>query len=239
MSEPQRGARVHWASAPSTPYVFLAQMFMAVEIISNITATKSVELFSGFSLALGPVQILPVVTDGAFLLFPLSYVIGDVLSEVYGFKATRRVVWAGFAGLVLAALCFRAAISLPAAPFFDRTAAFASVLGATPWLLAAGLAGFVCGELVNSYVLVALKRRSGERRLWLRLSGSTLAGEFVDTVVFCSIAASAIGIATWRDFINYTVFGFLWKSSVEFLVMPVTYQAIKFVKRAEPSYGIV
>jgi uncharacterized integral membrane protein (TIGR00697 family) len=237
MSEPQHGARARWAAAPSTPYVFLAQIFMAIEIISNITATKSVELFSGFSFAVGPVQILPVVTDGAFLLFPLSYVIGDVLSEVYGFKATRRVVWAGFAGLVLAALCFRVAISLPAAPFFDRKEAFASVLGATPWLLAAGLAGFVCGELVNSYVLVALKRRSGERRLWLRLSASTLAGEFVDTLVFCSIAASAIGIATWRDFINYTVFGFLWKSAVEFLVMPVTYQAIKIVKRVEPSYG--
>ena len=237
MPQPERRAQVRWAASPSAPYAVLAQLFMAIEIISNITASKGVELFSGASFAIGPVQILPVVTDGAFFLFPLSYVIGDVLSEVYGFKATRRVVWAGFAGLILAAVCFRAAIGLPAASFYDRGGAFGQVLGATPWLLAAGLAGFVSGELVNSYVMVALKRRSGERRLWLRLSSSTLAGEFVDTLVFCSIAAGAIGIATWRDFVNYTVFGFLWKSAMEFLVMPVTYQVIKLVKRLEPSYS--
>lgn len=232
----EHGADVRWAALPSAPYVVLAQLFMAVEIISNITAGKGVELFSGASFAIGPVQVLPIVTDGAFFLFPLSYVIGDVLSEVYGFKATRRVVWAGFAGLLLAAVCFRAVIGLPSARFYDRTEAFGQVLGAAPRLLAAGLAGFVLGELVNSYVMVALKRRSGERKLWLRMSASTLAGECVDTVVFCSLAAGVIGIAAWRDFVNYAVFGFLWKSAVEFLVMPVTYQVVRLVKRLEPSY---
>ncbi|WP_026919466.1 queuosine precursor transporter [Gordonia shandongensis] len=222
----------------STPYyAVLTAVFVGIMLISNIAATKAVVLFDGWlRFDLGPLHVDGLVTDGAFFLFPLSYVVGDVISEVYGFRAMRRTIASGFAVIVLASLCFWAAIALPAAGFYDGQAGFESVLGTVPRIVAAGLAGYVVGELLNSFVLVRMKARAGERRLWARLIGSTVIGEFFDTLVFCSIAATAIGIATWSDFANYVVIGFVWKTLVEVVVMPVTYAVVRAVKRAEPTY---
>ena len=105
-----------------------------------------------------------------------------------------------------------------------------------PQILLASMAGFVAGELLNSYVLVAMKARTGEGTLWARLLGSTVAGELADTTIFCLIAASAIGISTGSDLLNYIVVGFVWKTLVEAVVMPVTYVTIGFIKKREPSY---
>lgn len=231
-----RSGKAVFARLSSPYYPVLTAVFVGVMLISNIAATKAVVLFHWLQFDLGPLHVNGLVTDGAFFLFPLSYVIGDVISEVYGFRAMRRTIASGFGVIVLASLCFWAAIELPAADFYDGQAGFEAVLGTVPRIVAAGLAGYVVGELLNSYVLVKMKERAGEQHLWARLIGSTVVGEFFDTLVFCSIAATAIGISTWSDFANYVVIGFVWKTLVEVLIMPVTYAVVRHLKRAEPSY---
>lgn len=233
----QKPNRAVFAKVSSPYYAFLMALFVGVMLISNITGTKGVTLFTSWlHVSLGPIQMNGLVTDGAFYLFPLAYVLGDVISEVYGFRAMRRAIFAGFAILLLASVCFWLTILLPAADFYDNQAAFKAVAGVVPQFLLAGLAGYLAGEFLNSFVLVKMKERAGEQRLWARLLGSTVVGEFADTLVFCSIAASALGISTWGDFINYTAVGFVWKTLVEILIMPITYQVCGWLKRREPSY---
>lgn len=203
-----------------SPYPYLLALFCAVFLISNITAQKGV--------ALGP-----LITDGAFFLFPISYVIGDVIAEVYGFKAARRAVFTGFAIAVIAVLSFYIAIWLPAADFYDMNDTFAAVLGLLPRIVAASLTGYVVGQLLNAWVLQKMKDRFGTDRLWARLIGSTIVGEFADTLLFCSIAASVIGIDSAGAFVNYVVVGFVWKTAMEVLLLPVTYPTIAAVRRAE------
>lgn len=201
-------------------YPVLLALFVSVFVISNITATKGVTLG-------------PIITDGAFFLFPLAYIIGDVLAECYGFRATRRAIWTGFAVMLLAVAAFTIAIALPAADFYDGQDSFASVLGVVPRIVIASLVGYLAGQLLNSYVLVAIKKRTGEKTLWARLIGSTIVGEFGDTLLFCLIAAPVIGITTIGDTINYTLVGFLWKTGIEVIMMPLTYAAIAWVKKRE------
>lgn len=239
MTAPAKPAspRVAFAETSSRYYPMLVALFVGVMLISNITGTKGVVLFDDWlHLDLGPIHLNGLITDGAFYLFPLAYVLGDVISEVYGFRAMRRTIFAGFAVLLLASLCFWLTIELPAADFYEGQEAFRTVAGVVPQFLLAGLAGYIVGEFLNSFVLVKMKERAGEKRLWARLISSTVVGEFADTLVFCSIAASALGISTATDFWNYTIIGFVWKTLVELLVMPVTYGVVGWLKRAEPTY---
>ena len=231
-NQPPQPAATQPKSAPSkavfarttSSYVMpLAVFFVAVMMISTLTGTKGVQL--------GPLN-----TDGAFYLFPLAYVLGDVISEVYGFRTMRRVVWVGFAALILMSLCMWITIELPAASFYTHQDAFVAVAGVVPQILGASLAGYLVGEIMNSWVLVKIKERTGEKSLWARLIGSTMVRELADTLIFCSIAASAIGISTGRDFLNYVVVGYLWKTCAEIVVMPLTYQVVRWIKRREPSY---
>lgn len=203
-----------------SPFPYLLAVFCSVFLISNITAQKGV--------ALGP-----LLTDGAFFLFPLSYVIGDVIAEVYGFNAARRAVFTGFGIAVLAVASFYIAIALPAADFYDMQDTFAAVLGLLPRIVLASLAGYVVGQLLNAWVLQKMKDRFGTDRLWARLIGSTVVGEFADTLLFCSIAAGVIGIATAGEFVNYVVVGFLWKTLMEVILLPITYPTIAWVRRQE------
>jgi len=218
-------------------YPGIVVLFTAVLMISNICATKGIAFFGDADFSLGPLQILPIITDGGFFLFPLAYVLGDVLSEVYGFAATRRAVFYGFGAVALSALCFWIAQALPSAEFYGNQESFEAVLGVVPRMLLAGLAGYLIGQLLNSYILVRIKERTQEKHLWARLIGSTVVGEFADTLVFCSIAAGAIGITTWDDFVNFVIIGFLWKTLVEILLLPVTYRVIAYVKKREPTYA--
>lgn len=203
-----------------SPYPYLVAVFCAVFLISNITAQKGV--------ALGP-----LITDGAFFLFPISYVIGDVIAEVYGFGAARRAVFTGFGIALLAVASFYIAIWLPAADFYDMQDTFSAVLGLLPRIVAASLAGYVVGQLLNAWVLQRMKDRFGTGNLWARLIGSTIVGEFADTLLFCSIAAGVIGIATAGEFVNYVVVGFLWKTLMEVILLPITYPTIAWVRRTE------
>lgn len=215
--------RIAFAKVGSAYYPVLVAVFTALVIISNVTATKGV--------AFGP-----LITDGGFLVFPLTYVIGDVLSEVYGFRAARRAIFTGFAMNALAALAFWITVYLPAADFYANQEHFANVVGAYTQLIVAGLAGFLVGQTLNAWAVVRIKQRTKEKHLWARLIGSTFVGQLGDTLVFCAIAAGAIGITSIGDFVTYAALGWLYKTAVEIVVLPVTYRVIAFIKRREPSY---
>lgn len=225
-----------FADVSRSYYPTFVALFTATLLISNICATKGVAFLVDYEVSLGPIQILPIITDGGFFLFPLAYIIGDVLSEVYGFKAARRAIFLGFGALILGALCFWLLLALPPADFYEHQSSLEAVVGVYPRLLLAGLAGYLVGQLLNSATLVLIKERTKEKHLWARLLGSTIVGEFADTLIFCSIAAGAIGIDSWSTFFNYLIIGFLWKTLIEVLVMPVTYLVIGHVKKNEPTY---
>ena len=218
-----------FASVGSKYYAVLIGVFVGLVLISNIAATKAI--------AFGPiVGGFSIYTDGAFILFPLSYVVGDVLTEVYGFRAMRRAIYVGFAMEAIAVLTFWAAIFLPAAEFYGNQEAFKAVVGASTLIIIGSLAGFVCGQTLNSWIVVVMKARTKERHLWARLVGSTIVGELADTLVFASFAAAAIGIDTVRAFVIYVVWGWLYKTAVEVVVLPITYRVIAYIKRREPTY---
>jgi queuosine precursor transporter len=198
-------------------------VFVALLLISNIGATKLI--------AFGP-----LITDGGVFLFPLVYIIGDVLAEVYGWKAARRAIVLAFAMSILAATTFWVVqISPPAADYVNQEA-FEAVLGFVPRIVLASVLGFLVGQLLNAYVLVWIKARTKGRRLWVRLLGSTAVGEFADTLVFCTVAF--YGIITGTEFVIYVVFGYVYKTLVEVVLLPVTYAVIAWVKRREPTYGL-
>lgn len=201
-------------------YPVLLALFTTIFVLSNIVSTKGV-------------QVGPLVTDGAFFLFPAAYVIGDVISECYGFRAARRAVWTGFLAMIIAVSTFYVAILLPAASFYEEQAAFAATLGLAPRIVVASLSGYAAGQLLNAWLLTLMKDRLGERGLWKRLLGSTVVGEFGDTLIFCLIAAPVIGISTVGDTANYVVVGFVWKTLVEVVVMPITYLVIRRIKAHE------
>lgn len=203
-------------------YATVVAVFVGLLLISNIGATKLI-------------SVGPLITDGGAFLFPLVYVVGDVLSEVYGWRATRRAVLLAFGMSALAAGTFWLVQQAPPAADWPNQDAFEAVLGFVPRIVLASLAGFLVGQLLNAWVLVRIKARTLERRLWARLLGSTAVGEFADTLVFCTIAF--YGVITGWTFVNYVVTGYVYKVTVEVLVMPITYRVIAAVKRREPTYG--
>ena len=218
-----------FALTGSAYYPTLVAIFTGLVLISNVSATKGI--------AFGPIiGDWSLITDGGFIVFPLTYVIGDVLSEVYGFKATRRAIYIAFAMEAVAAFTFWLTAYLPAADFYTNQAAFEAVVKPFTQLIIAGLAGFIVGQTLNAWVVVRIKARTKEKHLWARLIGSTIVGEFADTVVFCAIAAGAIGISTWGDFLTYVALGWVYKTAVEIVVLPVTYRVIAYIKRREPTY---
>ena len=227
---------IHYATRGSSYYDVLLAVFCVVLVVSNIAATKGTQFFSG-DVSLGPVQILPVFSDGGAVLFPLAYIIGDVIAEVYGLKAARRAILVGFGTALMAFATFLIVIQLPSASFYENQEAFESVVWSGVQIVAASMIAYLVGQFLNSYVLVRMKQRSAEPGLWRRLAGSTGVGEAADTFIFCAIAASAIGITTGGQFLNYFVVGFVFKCAVELLVMPVTMVVIGILKRREPSYS--
>lgn len=212
-----------FAQVGSAYYPLFVAVFTGLVIISNVTATKGV--------AFGP-----IITDGGFIVFPITYVIGDVLSEVYGFKAAKRAIYLGFGMNVVAAVTFWFTVYLPPADFYDNQAHLENVVHAYTQLIVAGLAGFIVGQTINAWTVVKIKERTKEKHLWARLVGSTFAGQLGDTLVFCSIAAGAIGITSFGDFATYTALGWVYKTGVEVVMLPITYRVIAHVKRHEPTY---
>ncbi len=207
-----------------TPRIFdvVAVMFVAFLLISNIAATKVTALDAG------PIHL---VFDGGAILFPLTYVLGDVLSEVYGFARARRVIILGFVASILASLTFLVVQVAPVGPGYENQAAFEAVLGFVPRIVAASVIGYLVGQLMNSLVLVKIRERWGADHMWARLVGSTVVGELFDTVLFCTIAF--IGVIPGLDFLNYVVTGYVYKVGVEVVLLPITYRVIALVRARE------
>lgn len=224
MSSPAGPGPDGFARRPRTYFDLVVAAYCVVLVLSNVAATKGV--------AFGP-----VLTDGGFFLFPIAYVLGDVVAEVYGFRAARRAIVTSFAAGLFSSVVFWLVIALPPAEFYQGQEAFETVLGPVPLIVAGSLLGYLAGQLLNAFVMVRIKARTQERHLWARLIGSTLVGELVDTVIFCAVAAPVIGIGTASDFLNYVVVGYVYKVLVEVVVLPVTYAAIAWLKRREPTYG--
>lgn len=218
-----------FATSGAKYYPYVVAVFASLLLVSNISATKGVQF--------GPIGNFPILTDGGFLLFPLAYVLGDVLSEVYGFKAARHAIYLGFGITLGAMLYFQLVLLFPAAPGYTGQQAFNSVLGiAGPTVLIASLAGYSVGQTLNAWVVVFVKRFTDERLLWVRLVGSTVVAELADTLIFCVIAGPAIGIHGFGPIANYTVLGFFYKSLLEVALLPITYPVIGWLKRHEPNY---
>lgn len=215
-----------YARRGSSHFDVLVALMAVVIVLSNIGASKGV-------------QLGPIVTDGGFFLFPLAYIVGDVISEVYGFKAARRATLLGFGASVLAVVSFWVMIALPG--FTDdyglaKQAALETALGPVWQIVLASVLGFLVGQLSNAWVMSRMKARTQERHLVLRLMGSTGVGEALDTLIFCTVAATAIGITSVGQWANYVFFGFLWKTLVEYALVPVTRLVIGWLKKNEPSY---
>lgn len=215
------GNPVPFASVQRSLYPVLVVLFVAVLLISNIAAVKLI-------------QVGPFILDGGAFLFPLAYILGDVLSEVYGLKATRKAIWLGFLAALVAALVFWLVQLTPAPDAWGNQDAYEAILGFVPRIVLASLVAYLVGQLLNSWVLVKLKQRSNERNLWVRLLGSTVVAQLADTVIFCTIAF--YGVISGLDFINYVVVGYVFKVLVEVAVLPITYRVVAAVKRREPTY---
>ena len=206
-------------------------VFVTVLVLSNIASSaKIVDL--GFSLF----QV-PMAFDAGTILFPVSYIFGDILTEVYGYKRSRRVIWTGFACLALSAVIFGIVRVLPGEATWQGYAgdeAYNAILGgmSAGGIVLASLAGYWTGEFTNSFTLAKMKVLTNGRWLWMRTIGSTLAGELVDTVVFV-LVASAFGVFPWSLFLTLTVTNYLFKCGVEALMTPVTYGVVGFLKKAE------
>jgi uncharacterized integral membrane protein (TIGR00697 family) len=203
-------------------FPIISAVFVALLLLSNISAVKLIEFG-------------PLITDGGLFLFPLVYIAGDILTEVYGFKAARRVIYTGFAIGVLAAFTYWLVQIAPPAESWENQAAFESILGFVPQIVVASVLAFLAGQLINSYVLVKIKEKTHERKLWLRLIGSTAAGELADTMVFTFIAS--LGRLSFDEFLNYLVVGYLYKTLIEVILLPITYRIISAVKAHEAAIG--
>lgn len=201
-------------------YPIIAAVFCALLLISNIGATKFIDF--GF-----------IKTDGGAFLFPLVYVLGDILTEVYGFRAARRVIYTGFGLGALAGLTFWLVQIAPAASDWPNQGAFEAILGFVPQIVLASITAFLLGQLANSWTLVKIKKITHGKKLWARLIGSTAVGELVDTIVFTVIAS--LGRLSFDEFLNYLVVGYLYKTLVEVLLLPITYPVIAAVKRREAA----
>lgn len=230
-----------FASGGRGQYDIVVAAFCGLLLISNIGATKLIQF--GPDLTVGGLQVLPIITDGGAFLFPLIYVLGDVLAEVYGLARARRAIVIGFVLAAVMSLTFLIVGAAPPAAGWPNQDAFMAVLGFVPRIVVASLAGYLIGQLLNAYIVVALKRRMLEGRLWVRLVGSTVVGEFADTVVFCSLAFGLPGAFLggpsigWAELLNYTLVGWIYKTLVEIVMLPATYAVIRTIKRREPDYA--
>ncbi len=197
-------------------YTAVACVFVTCLIMSNILAVKLIE-FDGR------------VLDAGNVVFPVSYIIGDVLTEVWGFKAARRVIWIGFACNLFAALAIQAAIHLPAAGFYTDQAAYDRILGFSARLLVASFCAFLVGEFTNSVIMAKMKVATEGRWLWSRTISSTLVAEALDSTVFVTIAFAGTAV----PLMNTITTNWVLKSGYEIIATPITYLVVGYLKRTE------
>ncbi len=199
-------------------FVVVVAVFVTSLITANIIAVKLVDIGG---------RVLPA----AIIIFPISYIVGDILTEVYGYRQARRVIWLGFFCNLLTVAAVIIGRALPSASFWDAQAAYERILGYTPRLLAASFAAFLVGEFTNSYVLARLKVATRGRFLWVRTIGSTLVGEGLDALIFITIAF--VGTTPARDLLSTIVTQWLVKVGYETLATPLTYVVVAYIKKQE------
>ena len=202
----------------SQRFLAIVALFVTCLVVANIVAVKLVSV-GGLILPAGVV------------VFPVTYILGDVLTEVYGYARARRVIWLGFVCNILAVAAIAVAGALPAAYFWDGQPAFERILGMAPRLLLASFAAYLVGEFVNAYVLARLKVAMEGRMLWVRTIGSTLVGQLFDSAVFVTLAFA--GIMPMEILVAAIVTQWLFKSAYEAAATPVTYLVVGWLKRAE------
>jgi queuosine precursor transporter len=217
----EQSARYHgW----SPLFVTIAAIFVTLLITSNVLATK---------LILVPVSLFEpagLVLPAAIIIFPVGYIIGDILTEVYGYAAARRVIWLGFICNLLFVVAISIGGALPAAPFWSGQEAYETILGVAPRILAASFAAYLVGEFANSYVLARLKVATGGRFLWMRTIGSTVVGQGLDSIVFITLAfAGTPGIVLGSVIVTQ----WLVKTLYEVAATPLTYLVVGYLKRKE------
>lgn len=206
-------------------------VFVTVLVVSNIASSAKIVDW-GFGI-FG----VRMAFDAGTLMFPIAYIFGDVLTEVYGYKQSRRVIWMGFFCLALSAVIFWVVRWMPGEVTWQGyagDAAYNAILGgmSTGGIVLASLAGYWTGEFTNSFILAKMKVLTNGRWLWMRTIGSTIFGELVDTVMFV-VVASTFGVFPWSLFLTLTLTNYLFKCGVEALMTPVTYVVINALKRAE------
>lgn len=193
-------------------------LFVASLLIANTLDTK-ILMFFGLALPAG------------ILLFPLAYVFGDVLTEVYGFAVSRRIIWTGFASLVLMLVMYEIARAVPPAPFWPNQTAFDAIFSHVPRIVLASIVAYFCGEFVNSYVVAKLKVAQAGKAMWLRFLASTVVGQAVDTAVFVLIAFG--GTMAVSALVNITLSAWLVKVGWELVALPLTLVVVRYVKRID------
>ncbi len=207
-------------------YDLVMAAFVTILICSNLIGPAKIAQLD--------LPVLGVVTFGAgVLFFPISYVFGDILTEVYGYDRARKVIWAGFAGLAFASVMATVVVALPPAPFWNNQAAYEVAFGSTWRIVAASMFAYFCGEFVNSFVLAKMKLLTKGRWLWTRTIGSTIFGEAVDSALFYPLAFYGTGIIPDDKLPMVMLAQFVTKVGVEVLFTPLTYRIVNALKRAE------
>lgn len=192
--------------------------FVAFLLISNVVASKI--------LMLGPLAI-----DGGGLLFPLTYIFGDILTEVYGYKKTRKAIWLGLGANLLMAAVFMIVGAMPPASDWPNQDAYMAILGLSSRIVVASVTAYFVGEFINSFILAKMKILTKGKFLWSRTIGSTIFGEAFDTAIFMVIAFW--GVLPWDLFVLVGISGYLLKVAVEVLFTPFTYLIVNFLKKKE------
>ena len=207
-------------------YEFVMAAFVTVLICANLIGPAKISQIE--------LPLLGTLIFGAgVLFFPISYVFGDILTEVYGYARARRVIWAGFAGLAFASFMAWVVVALPPAPFWNNQEAYEIAFG-TAWRVAgASMIAYFCGEFVNSFVLAKMKIATAGKWLWTRTIGSTIAGEAVDSALFYPLAFYGTGLIPNDKLIPVMLFQFVAKVAVEVAFTPLTYKVVAALKRAE------
>lgn len=208
-------------------FLYIAILFVVVLMISNTVATK---LF----------QLGPFFFTGAIIIFPISYIFGDILTEVYGYRASRRIIWAGFASIIVMSVIYYLVQLLPPAPFWPNQGAYEAILGLVPRIVLGSIIGYFAGEFSNSYVLSKLKIWTKGKHLWVRTISSTIVGEGVDTILFATIAFG--GVIPWNNLPILIISGYIAKVLIEVLFTPITYIIVRKLKWLEGidvyDYGV-
>ncbi len=199
-------------------FPIIMALFVTVLLVSNTVAVKIT-------------HIGPFYFDGATILFPIAYIFGDILTEVYGYKRSRVVVWTGFLACIIMSFIYWLVGILPSAEDWSAQSSYMAILGQTPRIVTASMAAYLCGEFINAYILAKMKVATRGRYLWSRTIGSTIVGQGVDTVIFVVIAFA--GVIPGNLLLYMILSNYIFKTAFEVLATPLTYAAVGYVKKVE------